>query len=208
MDEKISTVLDRLAKQEKYELDNHDKVPHNERMLAITPSIGKFYNILIRATKVTSILEIGTSVGYSTIWFADAIRDSGPHSKITTIETDQNKILRAKKNFEESGVSDLIEIKQGDALEILNKIHQETNHTPIFDFIFIDADKERYREYFDLSFKLVKTGGIIAADNILKPERFGDMMKQYQEHVRKNTKILSVTVPIDNGEEISFKLGD
>ena len=207
MDEKISTVLDKLEKQEKYELENHDKVPHQERMLAITPSIGKFYNILLRSTKVTSLLEIGTSVGYSTIWFADALRDSS-YAKITTIEIDQNKIQRAKKNFEESGVSGLIEIKHGDALEILNKIYQEANYKPIFDFIFIDADKERYREYFDLSFKLVKVGGIIAADNILKPERFGDMMKQYQEHVRKNTKILSVTVPIDNGEEISFKLRD
>ncbi|MCV0399029.1 MAG: O-methyltransferase [Nitrosarchaeum sp.] len=207
MDEKIATVLDRLEKQEKYELDNHDKVPHQERMLAITPSIGKFYNILLRAAKATSVLEIGTSVGYSTIWFADALRES-LSSSITTIEVDQNKIKQARKNFADSGVDDIIEIRQGDALDVLNKIYQEADHKSIFDFVFIDADKERYREYFDLSFKLVKVGGIIAADNILKPERFGDMMRDYQEHVRKNTKILSVTVPIDNGEEISFKLDD
>lgn len=208
MDEKISNVLDKLEKQEKFELANHDKVPHQQRMLAITPSIGKFYNILLRATKATTVLEIGTSAGYSTIWFADALRDISPQSKIVTIEADQNKILRARKNFEDSGVSNLIEIRHGDAMEILQMIYQEINSKPIFDFIFIDADKERYSEYFDLSFKLVKTGGIIAADNILKPERFGSMMQMYLQHLRKNTKILTVTVPIDNGEEISIKLCD
>jgi len=208
MDERIATVLDRLEKQEKYESDNHNKVPHQERMLAITPDIGKFYNILLRATKVTSVLEIGTSVGYSTIWFANALRESSLHSRITTIEVDQNKIKQATKNFEDSGVDDLIEIRQGDALDVLNKMYQEANSKSIFDFIFIDADKERYQEYFDLSFKLVKVGGIIAADNILKPERFGEMMREYQEHVKKNAKILSVTIPIDNGEEISLKLDD
>lgn len=208
MDEKISKVLENLEKQEKFELENHGMVPHSEQMLAITPNIGRFYNILLRATKTISVLEIGTSVGYSTIWFAEALRDLSTNAKIVTIEADEKKIHRAKKNFDEAGVSNLIDLRHGDALEILTKLQKESNFKPIFDFIFIDADKERYCEYFDLSFNLLRKGGIIGADNILKPERFGKMMQAYLEHVQKNTKILSVTVPIDNGEEISIKVRD
>ncbi len=145
------------------------------------------------------------SAGYSTIWFAEAIsKKTG--GKIITIDQDKKKIERAKRNFEDAGLSDLIDIRHGDALEVLLDIKNESNSSESFDFVFIDADKERYIQYFDIILPMVKPGGLIGADNILFPERFQKFASLYVKHVRNNPKIRSVTIPIDNGEELSLKL--
>ena len=205
IDEKIDGVLKKLEKQETFERDNPSKIQQFEKMLAITRNIGLFYNVLLHGIKAKKILEIGTSTGYSTLWFAEAIIANN-EGKIITIDQDGNKIVRAKKNFEEAGVSNLIEIRKGDALEILSQIREEFDSKETFDFIFIDADKERYIQYFDMVFPLLKTGGFIGADNILWPEKFAGLIKPYVEHVKNNPKVRSVTVPIDNGEELSIKI--
>jgi predicted O-methyltransferase YrrM len=150
------------------------------------------------------VLEIGTSSGYSTIWFAAALQKV-PKSKIITIENNPKKIQIARKNFKEAGVENKITIKHGDALDILSRLSDETAKK--FDFIFIDADKEHYSQYFDASLPLLKIGGLVCADNILYPKRFNKLMKAYIRHVRANPKVISVTMPIDNGEEITIKLG-
>ena len=205
IDEKIDAILKKLEKQEIFERENPNKVQESEKILAITRNIGLFYNILLRGVNAKKILEIGTSTGYSTLWFAEAIsvKNGG---KIITIDQDEKKIVRAKKNFEEAGVSNLIEIRRGKALEILSQIQEEFDLNETFDFIFIDADKEKYIQYFDMVFPLLKTRGFIGADNVLWPERFDGLIKPYVEHVRNNPKVRSVTVPIDNGEELSIKI--
>ena len=104
-----------------------------------------------------------------------------------------------------AGLENLIEIKHGDALEIISQLKKETSNES-FDFVFIDADKERYIQYFDAVLPLVKIDGIIAADNILFPERFRKFTKPYVDHVKNNPNIRTITIPIDNGEELSLKL--
>jgi predicted O-methyltransferase YrrM len=204
IDSKIDSVLQRIEEQEKFEQENPHEIPNSEKVLAIGRNTGIFYNILLHTMKAKNILEIGLSTGYSTMWFADAI--SKTNGNIITIDFDQKKIKRAKKNFDDAKVDNFIEIRHGDALEVLSEISQEKNFQNFFDFVFIDADKERYIQYFDSVLPLVKTGGIIGADNILYPERFQKFTIPYVEHVRKNPKIKSVTIPIDNGEELSLKL--
>ena len=200
---KIDSVLRKIEKQEKYEQENPHHIPNAEKVLAIGRDTGIFYNILLQSMKAKNILEIGMSTGYSTMWFADAM--SKLDGKIITIDKDQQKIERAKNNFAEAGVDNFIEIRKGDALEVLLEICEKYPQG-FFDFVFIDADKERYIEYFDSALPLVKMNGIIGADNILYPERFKKFTTPYVEHVRKNPKIKSVTIQIDNGEEISLKL--
>ena len=206
INEKIQNVLSRLENDIDYENSHHDEIPREKRLNCISKNIGMFYNILLKSIDAKNILEIGTSVGYSGLWFADAVGskyDIG--GKIITIDREKFKIDNAVKNFEEAGVRSLIKIRDGEARKILHDIKEEFNEN-YFDFIFIDADKESYIEYFDLCLPLVRKGGIIGADNILLPERFNEMMADYLSHVRSNPNVQSVTVPIDNGEEVTIKL--
>ncbi len=205
INEKIQNVLSRLEKDIDYENSHRDEIPREERLNCISKNIGTFYNIMLKSIHAKNILEIGMSVGYSGLWFADAIMSNTQDGKIITIDREQFKIDSATRNFEEAGVSSLIKIREGEAGKILCEIKEE-NGENYFDFIFIDADKESYIEYFDLCLPLVRKGGIIGADNILFPERFNEMMVDYLSHVRSNPNVQSVTVPIDNGEEITIKL--
>jgi len=205
LDSKIDAVLKRIEDQEKFEQENRHEIPNSEKVLAIGRNTGIFYNILLKNMDAKKILEIGMSVGYSTIWFAEAISKK-TDGKIITIDQDKQKIERAKRNFEAANLSDLIDIRHGDALKVLLDINNESNSSESFDFVFIDADKERYIQYFDVILPMVKPGGLIGADNILFPERFQKYANLYVKHVRNNPKIRSVTIPIDNGEELSLKL--
>ena len=206
INEKIQNVLSRLEKDINYENSHRDEIFPQERMNCISKNIGMFYNIMLKSINAKKILEIGMSVGYSGLWFADAVMsNTQSDGQIITIDRERFKIDNAKKNFEEAGVSSLIKIRDGDARKVLHDIKEEFGKN-YFDFIFIDADKESYIEYFDLCLPLVRNGGMIGADNILLPERFNEMMVDYLSHVRSNPNVQSVTIPIDNGEEITIKL--
>ncbi|HKY11146.1 MAG TPA: O-methyltransferase [Nitrososphaera sp.] len=199
MDSKVLSVISRLNMQSNRERSGRVKVAPDQEMLAITADTGIFFSVLLKAIKARRILEVGTSAGFSTLWFADAIGKN--HSKrIITIEMNPQKVERALKNFKEAGVDKIIEIKQGIALDLLRKLKGK------FDFVFLDADKENIIRYFDIVLPMVRIGGIIAADNMLYPGHFRPAMRKYARHVHTKPNIQSVTVPIGMGEEITIKL--
>lgn len=205
---RIEVVLSKIKKDIEYENQNIDHIPSEHRLNAISENIGMFYNTLLKSLSAKKILEIGTSVGYSTLWFSDAILENdktGKDGLIFTIEGNDEKIKKATQNFADAGVQNLISIKNGDALKNLTALADDSSYLRFFDFIFIDADKERYIEYFDLCLPMLRTGGVIGADNILKPKRFNALMEKYLDHVRRKENVQTVTVPIDNGEEITLK---
>jgi len=206
INEKIQYVLSRLEKDIDYETKHLDEIPSEKRLNCISKNIGMFYNILLKSINAKNILEIGMSVGYSGLWFADAVMSNKQlNGQIITIDREKFKIDSARRNFEEAGADSLIKIREGEARKILHEIKAEFNEN-YFDFIFIDADKESYIEYFDLCLPLVRKGGIIGADNILFPERFNEIMADYLSYVRSKSNVQSVTIPIDNGEEVTIKL--
>jgi caffeoyl-CoA O-methyltransferase len=196
---KVLKVISRLNKQANRERNGRVKVEPDQEMLAITADTGMFFSVLLKAIKARRILEVGTSVGFSTLWLADAISKSS-QPKIITIEMNPHKIEGALKNFKEAGVEKMVEIKHGLALDLLHNLKGS------FDFVFLDADKENIIRYFDLVLPLVRIGGIIAADNMLYPPHFRPAMRRYARHVQSKPNIQSVTVPIGMGEEITIKL--
>ena len=201
MESRIGSVIWRLSRQSNRERSGKVKVAPDQEMLAITADTGTFFSILIKAIKAKRILEVGTSSGFSTLWFADAIEKKRT-SRIITLEMNPLKIEWALKNFKEAGVDKMIEIRRGIALDILHKLKGK------FDFVFLDADKENIIKYFDLVLPMVRTGGIIAADNMLYPEHFRPAMRNYVLPVHRKPNTQSITVPIGMGEEITIKLGN
>ena len=159
-------------------------------------------------TKITpnakNMLEVGMSVGYSTIWCAEAIIDN--QGKIITIEQNPEKIKRAEKNFRDAGVSVSITIKEGLAMKILTELCLDEKYKRFFDFVLIDADKENVIEYFEKILPMVSVGGVIITDNMLYPEKYREDMAKYSQHIRANQNVRSITSPIGNGEEITVKL--
>jgi caffeoyl-CoA O-methyltransferase len=199
VDSKVLSVISRLNMQSNRERSGRVKVAPDQEMLAITADTGIFFSVLLKAIKARRILEVGTSAGFSTLWFADAMGKD--HStRVITIEMNPQKVERALKNFKEAGVDKIIEIKQGIALDLLRKLKGK------FDFVFLDADKENIIRYFDIVLPMVRIGGIIAADNMLYPGHFRPAMRKYARHVHTKPNIQSVTVPIGMGEEITIKL--
>jgi caffeoyl-CoA O-methyltransferase len=199
VDSRVRSVIFRLSRQSNRERSGEVEVAPNQEMLAITTDTGTFFSILLKAIKAKRILEIGTSSGFSTLWFADAMGKNRT-SRVITIEMNPLKVEWALKNFKEAGLDKVIEIRQGIALDVLHKLKGK------FDFVFLDADKENIIKYFDLVLPMVRIGGIIAADNMLYPEHFRPAMIKYARHVRRKSNVQSITVPIGMGEEITIKL--
>jgi caffeoyl-CoA O-methyltransferase len=215
----IYSVLTRLEEKANLERSGNMETPFEDRMLAISWDTGKFFNILLRTMCATRVLEIGTSVGYSTLWFADAViqnasANNGAKEKlITTIDWNHLKVARAHRNFDEAGVNGIIEVIEAPAKRLLNEMqikyqnfNQSNDQTALFDFVFIDADKENLIDYLDMILPIVRVGGIIAADNALYPEEYRHAMTKYINYIRSKTTLESVTVPIGNGEEITLKI--
>ena len=193
MDPKLAALLDDLFR---FGDDNDAReTARPRRMLNITPDTGRLLSILIRSSRATRILEIGTSNAYSTIWLADAARATG--GRVVTLEADPGKIGLARENLRRAGCDDRVEIVTGRAAETLPKLSGP------FDFVFLDADRASYLTYLELVLPQVVAGGLIVADNVTShPEE----LTAYLARVKSHPALFSVTVPIGKGEEISYKL--
>ena len=131
-------------------------------MMQIAPDQGQFMAMLIKVIKAEKLLEIGTYTGYSTLVCAMAMKTG----QIITLDNDPVATEIAKSFWKKGGVEHLINLRLGDALDSLNQLIEE-NHSSSFDFIFIDADKGNYKNYYEISLELLSNDGIIIFDNVL-----------------------------------------
>lgn len=123
----------------------------------ITPEDGRLLRVLTEATGAKHVVEIGTSNGYTAIWFCLALRTTG--GKLTTHEIDPFRIPVARKYFKRAGISHLVTLVEGDAHETVTRLKG-----PI-DILLIDADKDGYLDYLNKLLPLVRPGGLILAHN-------------------------------------------
>ncbi|HXQ01307.1 MAG TPA: O-methyltransferase [Solirubrobacteraceae bacterium] len=131
--------------------------------IAITPNQGKMLELLARIHGAHSILELGTLGGYSTIWLARSLPAGG---RLITLERDPGYAEIAHANVSRAGLSDLVQIRVGPALETLPELYEEG--VGPFDLIFIDADKQNYPGYLEWSLKFSRIGTLIIGDNVVR----------------------------------------
>jgi predicted O-methyltransferase YrrM len=130
-----------------------------ERPWIIPETTGRFLYDMIRENNFQSVLELGTSIGYSTLWIASALEQTSGH--VHTIELSLNKIPVAQNYFEMSELNHRITLHQGFILKVLEKFPDDL----VFDFVFMDADRGHYHEYFPIIKKHLMSGAVIIADN-------------------------------------------
>lgn len=131
--------------------------------IQVSPAQGKMLHVLARLVNARNILELGTLAGYSTIWLARALPPGG---RVLTLEADPKHADVADANFARAGLSGVIELRRGKALETLPQVAAEGRGP--FDLIFIDANKANMAEYFDWAVNLSRRGSVIIADNVIR----------------------------------------
>jgi predicted O-methyltransferase YrrM len=137
--------------------------------ISVSPVLGKFLHMLAKLKGARRILEIGTLGGYSAIWLARALPENG---RLITLEIDAGHARIARRNLARAMLLGVAEVREGPAADLLRQLIAAGE--PPFDMIFIDADKESYPEYFELSLKLSRPGTLIAADNVIRAGRVLD----------------------------------
>lgn len=174
----------------------------------VSATEGKLLHVLTRSVGARRILEIGTLGGYSAIWLARALPAGG---QLVSLELDPHHAEVARKNIARAGLAKVVEIRVGPGMESLAKMAAAGE--AVFDVAFIDADKEGYPEYLDAVYPLVRSGGLILADNTLRldaPPTAG--IPRYNAAVAGHPGLNSIIIPVLRGDGldgllVSVKIG-
>jgi predicted O-methyltransferase YrrM len=180
--------------EEKKTLSVLDDMDRNQRrgMMNVPVWDGRALRLLTEAAGAKHVVEIGTSNGYSGIWFCLALRKTG--GKLTTHDIDARRAALARKNFQRAGVENIVTLVEGDAHQEVTKLKG-----PI-DVVFIDADKEGYPDYLKKLLPLVRPGGLILAHNI---GMGGGGLGEYVDAVTANPDLETLLLP---GSSLSVTL--
>lgn len=167
--------------------------------------VGKLLGLLIRSINAKRVLEFGTCLGYSTVWMAQALRETG--GKLISVEYRKDLYEAAKRNIELAGLSDIVDLILGDASKVINMVDGP------FDIILQDSDKSLYSAMLDKCIDLTRKNGLIIADDVLfKPmgiaEKFSEPVHEYVKKVFEDNRLYSTILPIGDGIAISTKLNN
>jgi predicted O-methyltransferase YrrM len=193
LDERVAAVLERLEAEDAAERERG--VPAAERSRQIARTTGQFLFSLVTPQNDCGVLEIGGSRGYSTIWLAAGVRYFA--GRVLSLEHDAKKIEAWRRNIADAGLEEWADLLEGDAFETLNEVQD------VFDVVFLDAEKDDYEVLFNLARGKVEPGAVIIADNVLSHV---ETLGEYSAARQADPTLVSVTVPLDRGLEISCVL--
>ncbi|HET9030959.1 MAG TPA: O-methyltransferase [Candidatus Aquilonibacter sp.] len=186
------------------ELEQHGR---KDGIPIVSRETGRFLSVLVHMMQANRILEIGTAYGYSTLWMALA---QPPVGKIWTIDTDADRTNVAISYFQRAGEDDHVTIFNQDAIELLENFQQRT-----LDIVFIDANKEQYREYLDLVIPMLKRSGIVVIDDCLLGGRVLDessddpevaTMRDFNAYFLSHPQLAAAILPLGDGTGIGARI--
>jgi caffeoyl-CoA O-methyltransferase len=187
-------VLDERVRETLARLEGEEVRPP---AVPVEPTTGRFLFSLVAPQTGCEVLELGGGRGYSTIWLAAGARLLG--GRVVSLERDPDVASDWRRNVAAAGVDDWVELVEGDALETLGRIDD------VFDVVFLDAAKQDYERLFELARPKLEPGGLVLADNVLSHE---EVLGAYSAARQADPSLLSVTVPLDRGVEVTVVLSD
>ncbi len=183
-----------LDKKVRAFLDSHAREWHDMNVPGIDGKL--LYDIIIK-NKYTKALEIGTSTGHSSIWIAWALSKTG--GKLITVEIDESRYKTALENFKKAGLSEYIDARLADAHELVPKLKGP------FDFVFSDADKDWYKNYFDAVAPKLVGGGCYTTHNVSDRTRGGFGLGNYVHYLKSLKNFETTFNDSGAGVAISYK---
>lgn len=210
-DERFLTYIRSLEKPNSEILTEIELEAHKDLVPIIRKEMESFLRVILSIKHPKKILELGTAIGYSAILMSECEEEA----EITTIENYEKRIPVAFANIERAGKSDKIKLLEGDALEVMKTLDDES-----FDFVFMDAAKAQYINFLPEVLRLMKPGAVLITDNVLQD---GDLvqskfvvrrrdrtihkrMREYLEEVKNNDQLTTSIVPLGDGITVSMKL--
>ena len=181
--------------------------------MQIAPEQGQFMAMLVKLMGARRALEIGTFTGYSSVVIATALPEDG---ELVCCDDSEEWTSMARKYWQQAGLEDRINFKLGDASKTLQAMIDE-GREGTFDFIFIDADKQNYPLYYELSLKLLRAGGLIAVDNTLWSGDVADpgndepgtrAIRRFNEMLKQDQRVEISLVTIGDGLTLVHKPGN
>jgi predicted O-methyltransferase YrrM len=156
----------------------------------VSREVGEFLNRLIRTNNIKRVLEVGTSIGYSGTWLAEAL--SYTDGKLYTIESHEKRFQTAKENFKKAGIDQYVTQLKGHAPDV--------EIPDMFDMLFLDATKVEYVSYITAFLFHMKKGGIIVADNVLSHAK---KMENYKEYIENSPHLENKLLDMGTGLYLS-----
>jgi predicted O-methyltransferase YrrM len=193
LDDRVRAALARLEEEDARE--RGEGVARERRSRQVAPTTGRFLFALVAPNAGCEVLELGGSRGYSTIWLAAGVRTLG--GRVVSLEHDAEKCEAWRRNIAAAGLEDWAELLEGDAFTTLQAIDEP------FDVVFLDAEKEDYERLFELARSRLEPGAVVVADNVLSHV---ETLGAYSAARQADATLVSVTVPLDRGLEVSAVL--
>ncbi len=213
---KIDEKLEKYISDHSYDLHpiqkeilNYNDSLGDVKKMQISVTQGYFFQFFIKTNSIKNILEIGTFTGYSALSMGLAIPKDG---NVTCLDINKETSETARNFFKKANLDKKVQIILGSAINTLKKLKDDKK---FFDMIFIDADKENYKNYYDLSLELVKNNGFILIDNVLwhgdvvdpiKNDRLTNVIREFNSFIKKDNRIEKTILPLGDGVTICRKI--